>query len=157
MALLYFSSRSRDCFMSTKARVFWKSSNFEIVRRLDVLISFSNEKDMIEVVEGDATKPNAGLDDIDVDRICSHRHITHVIHCAASVSFTQSLPDAAKANISSALYLQSFAARLNINVIVGSALVGADPTPCSALIEARHGGELVNYSFFKLAPILCRF
>jgi hypothetical protein len=35
----------------------------------------------------------------------------------------------------------------DINVIVGSTLVGLDPTPCSALIEARHGGELVDYNF----------
>jgi hypothetical protein len=51
----------------------------------------SNEQkdELIEVLEGDTTKENAGLCDADVERLRKDYSISHVINCAASVSFTK--------------------------------------------------------------------
>ena len=67
----------------------------------------------VEVVEGDVTMENAGISSSDLDTLCNHRVISHVIHCAASVSFNQSLPDAAKSNITSTLGLQKLTTKFN--------------------------------------------
>jgi 1-acyl-sn-glycerol-3-phosphate acyltransferase/nucleoside-diphosphate-sugar epimerase/acyl-CoA-binding protein len=82
----------------------------------DGMYSFLSETEkgsLVEVVEGDATKVHAGLSDSVVDHLRHKYSISHVFHCAASVSFTQNLRDAATANISSSLNIQSLASRLN--------------------------------------------
>jgi dTDP-4-amino-4,6-dideoxygalactose transaminase len=73
-----------------------------------------NEKaNLVVTVEGDVTKPKAGLSASDWDFVCRQANISHVFHCAASVSFTLTLLDAAKANITSALTMQALTARMN--------------------------------------------
>ena len=81
----------------------------------DPMYSFLSEtekQDLVRVVEGDVTAPNVGLSNADMDAICNTLNITHVIHCAASVSFTQTLKDAAVSNITSSLNLQTLTSRL---------------------------------------------
>jgi len=100
-------------------------------RQFDFL-SDDEKRELVKVVEGDITKPDAGLGDSDLSSIRKDSTVTHIFHCAASISFTQSFPDAAKANISSALYLQQLASSLSAKhpqfVHVSTAFV--------------HGGEL---------------
>lgn len=94
-----------------------KSANERVAAVLDEdLYSFltENEKNLlVDVVEGDTTQAHAGLSDRVVNRLCHNYNITHVFHCAASVSFTQNLRDAATANILSTLNVQSMSSRLN--------------------------------------------
>ena len=76
----------------------------------DAMYSFLSEaekEELVCVVEGDVTKPNVGLSTEDLSKICNDLNVTHVIHCAASVSFTQSLKDSAVSNITSSLNLQA--------------------------------------------------
>lgn len=75
-----------------------------------------NVKDnLVEVIDGDVALENIGISEQDITHLCQNRVISHLIHCAASVSFSQTLPEAAKANISSALHVQQFISRLNCN------------------------------------------
>jgi glycerone phosphate O-acyltransferase len=67
---------------------------------------------VIEVVNGDTAEANAGIDDASLDNICRRNSISHIFHCAADVSFTQTLSDAAAANISSSLNVQCLASRI---------------------------------------------
>lgn len=76
-------------------------------------LSDTEKVDIVSVVEGDTTKPNAGVKDDEINHIRHNYNITHIFHCAASVSFTQSLPEAAHANVSSALHLQNLSACLS--------------------------------------------
>ena len=81
----------------------------------DPMYSFLSEiekQNLVRVVEGDVTAPNVGLSNADMDAICNNMNITHVIHCAASVSFTQTLKDAAVSNITSSLNLQTLTSHL---------------------------------------------
>jgi alkyldihydroxyacetonephosphate synthase len=70
------------------------------------------KKSMIRIVEGDVTKENGGLCDADLAMITNDSKVTHVFHCAASVSFTQSLPDAARCNIFSSLQMKKITQQL---------------------------------------------
>jgi dTDP-4-amino-4,6-dideoxygalactose transaminase/nucleoside-diphosphate-sugar epimerase/acyl-CoA-binding protein len=76
----------------------------------------AEKEQLVQVIEGDVNKPRAGLSDDDYNWILSlpNRNIivTHVIHSAASVSFTQTLADAAQANIMSALTMQALTSQI---------------------------------------------
>ena len=89
-----------------------KSACDRITKLLDdpmfSFLSDTEKQNLVRVVEGDVTRRNIGLEGEDMDEICNDLRITHVIHCAASVSFTQTLKDAAISNITSSLNLQSF-------------------------------------------------
>jgi nucleoside-diphosphate-sugar epimerase/acyl-CoA-binding protein len=61
----------------------------------------------VTVVPGDVTMKNAGIEPGLFERIKSDQSVTHVFHCAAAVSFTLSLEDAAQVNVSSALNVQA--------------------------------------------------
>jgi nucleoside-diphosphate-sugar epimerase len=63
--------------------------------------------DAVAVVPGELSQPDAGLGDA-ARRELSAR-ITHVIHCAASVDFDLPLPQAASANVDSALHVLELA------------------------------------------------
>lgn len=75
-------------------------------------LSETEKKELVDVVEGDVTKSFAGLCEADISRIFQDASISYVIHSAASVSFTQDLPEAARSNITSSLNMQSFASEL---------------------------------------------
>lgn len=55
----------------------------------------------VTVVRGDLEKPHCGLSTEDLAAV--RAHVTHVIHCAASVEFDLPVAEAASANITSAL------------------------------------------------------
>lgn len=81
----------------------------------DPMYSFLSEEEkqkLVLVFEGDVTKANVGLSADDIHKICSELDVSHVIHCAATVSFTQTLLEAAVSNVSSSLNLQSLTGRL---------------------------------------------
>jgi perosamine synthetase len=67
---------------------------------------------MIETMEGDVSQPHAGLSDIDIARLVNLK-VSHVLHCAAVVSFTQSLPEAARSNISASLHVQALSRKIS--------------------------------------------
>lgn len=75
-------------------------------------------QDLVHVLEGDMTKPNAGLSKQDMERLLllprQGKTVTHVIHSAAAVSFTQTMADAARSNITSALTMQRLARQLGL-------------------------------------------
>ena len=92
-------------------------NGFERISELlnDPIFSFISEEEkqlFIKVVEGDVTKAKAGLSETDLICISEKWNVTRVFHCAASVSFTQSLEDSASANITPSLVLQSFTKQL---------------------------------------------
>lgn len=60
-------------------------------------------QEKVEVVQGDLTQPNCGLNPKTLQRLCLE--VTHIINCAASVAFDLPLIDAAIANVGSALNL----------------------------------------------------
>ena len=71
----------------------------------------SEDRRAVVILEGDVSLPSAGLSKADLERVTLALDISHVFHCAAAVGFTQELPSAAKANISSALVMQNLAAK----------------------------------------------
>jgi alkyldihydroxyacetonephosphate synthase len=94
--------------ISAQARIDTLLENTAVYGFLDK----TEKSDLVKVIEGDVTRPNALLCKTDLYDVRNDGSISHLIHCAASVSFTQSLPAAATANISSPLYLQDLAASL---------------------------------------------
>lgn len=67
-------------------------------------------EDILEVIEGsDLGDPNAGLCPSDFQRLTKESNVSHIIHCAAAVSFTQPLPKAAHSNITATLEVQKLA------------------------------------------------
>ena len=76
----------------------------------------AERSNLVHVLEGDVTKPNANLSDQDIGTLqmlpAQNAILTRVIHAAASVSFTQELEDAAKTNIAAALNMQALTKRL---------------------------------------------
>jgi thioester reductase-like protein len=88
--------------------------------RMDRLLSQSmfdflsqcEKKSLIHVVEGDVTLPDCGMGEIELRSLCE-MDILHVFHCAAAVSFSQPLKDAAVSNITSTLQLFQMTQRLN--------------------------------------------
>lgn len=85
---------------------------------------------LVHVVEGDVARPSMGLSETDFSQLVQDKAISHVFHCAAAVSFTQDLPDAARSNISSTLGMQRLASSLgteNIQFIhISTAFVHGD-------------------------------
>ena len=87
--------------------------------RIDRLLSqpmfdFLNEKErqsLVHVIEGNVTLPDCGMQSEQIKSLCQ-RNISHVFHCAAAVSFSQSLEDAAVSNITSSLQLHSMMKKL---------------------------------------------
>jgi dTDP-4-amino-4,6-dideoxygalactose transaminase/1-acyl-sn-glycerol-3-phosphate acyltransferase/nucleoside-diphosphate-sugar epimerase/acyl-CoA-binding protein len=95
-----------------------KSARCRVAAILDhVMYSFlssEEKKSLVRVVDGDITMPLAGLSDAYIDELIrENSKFTHLFHCAASVSFTQSLPDAAAANILSSLNVQNLSTLLS--------------------------------------------
>jgi alkyldihydroxyacetonephosphate synthase len=77
-------------------------------------LSSPNEIDIdsiVTVIESDVSLPHLGMSDGDTQALAS-MNVTHVIHCAAAVSFVQPLEDAAASNITPALQLQTLANEL---------------------------------------------
>jgi dTDP-4-amino-4,6-dideoxygalactose transaminase/nucleoside-diphosphate-sugar epimerase len=101
-------------------------------------LSADEKESLVEVLEGDMSMVNVGLSDSLVERLVHDGRISHVFHCAAAVSFTQSLEDAARDNISSALRMQALTTCLVSAVFVhvstafvhgGRTGTGSDPLP----------------------------
>jgi perosamine synthetase len=67
---------------------------------------------LVHVLDADVTKARAGLNKENYAWICNEKRVSLVIHCAASVKFTQSLREAAISNIASALNMQTLVADL---------------------------------------------
>jgi nucleoside-diphosphate-sugar epimerase len=123
-----------------------KSSYQRIADLLDdKMFSFltKQEKDEIIVtVEGDVTLEDAGIEKGVLDGLLADKTITHLIHCAAAVSFTQSMEDAARANITSSLIMQQLSGRLSGQCVrfvhISTAFVhgGESGTPQNPLDES---------------------
>ncbi|KAL3756911.1 hypothetical protein ACHAWU_005915 [Discostella pseudostelligera] len=64
----------------------------------------TEKQSLLHVIEGDVSLPNCGLRN-EVIKSLRQRSISHVFHCAAAVSFSQSLEEAALSNITSSLQL----------------------------------------------------
>ena len=101
----------------------------------DPMFSFLTDEErnrLVVVIEGDVTLPDVGMSSKDIDLVCNIMHISHIFHCAASVSFTQSLQDAAESNITSSLQLQALTKRLRNKhakfVYISTAFVHGDET-----------------------------
>jgi len=111
------------------------------------MFSFLTEderKDLVLVIDGDVTRPDVGMTRQDMLRVKNDLSISHVFHCAASVSFTQSLEDAATSNITSSLQLQQLTTQLKMKdarfVYISTAFVhgGSTGTEYSPLPEQLH-------------------
>ena len=61
----------------------------------------------VAVVEGDLSQPNCGIDEALLPWVCEET--THIINCAACVSFDLALVEATTANVSTALNVISLA------------------------------------------------
>jgi 1-acyl-sn-glycerol-3-phosphate acyltransferase len=72
----------------------------------------------IVVIPGDISHANAGLAAESLEQLKKERFITHVYNCAATVSFTQSLQEAAESNITSALNVQRLAAEMPYQEVI---------------------------------------
>jgi nucleoside-diphosphate-sugar epimerase len=78
-----------------------------LLRRLRIT---GNRRRRFIFVEGDIEKPNLGLSDRDVGRLS--RAVTHVVHCAASVSFDDEYENSFRANVLGARNALEFALTL---------------------------------------------
>ena len=102
------------------------------------------KKNLVLVIDGDVTRPDVGMTRQDMLRVQNVLCISHVFHCAASVSFTQSLEDAATSNITSSLQLQQLTKQLKMKdakfVYISTAFVhgGSTGTEASPLPERLH-------------------
>ncbi|KAE9364246.1 hypothetical protein N431DRAFT_447441 [Stipitochalara longipes BDJ] len=63
--------------------------------------------DSVQVVEGDLSEPNCGVDTAVYEKICSE--ITHIIHCAGSISFELPILQAVAANVDATLNVYDLA------------------------------------------------
>eukprot|EP00985_Skeletonema_marinoi_P018612 scaffold10417_cov137-Skeletonema_marinoi.AAC.36 len=68
-------------------------------------LSATDKESLVHVVEADVTLPNCGMESSLILSI-RERNISHVFHCAAAVSFSQPLEEAALSNITSSLQMQ---------------------------------------------------
>ncbi|MGH7336709.1 MAG: SDR family oxidoreductase, partial [Myxococcota bacterium] len=87
-------------------------------------------EEIVEPLAGDITRPGFGLEPTASARVAAE--VTHVIHCAASVEFTQPLADALAVNTRGALHAVEIAracARLESYVGVSTAYVTPHPDP----------------------------
>ena len=99
----------------------------------DPMYSFLDDEEkekLVTVIEGDVTSKDIGLSKKDLDLVCNSLHISHIYHCAASVSFTQTLEEAAMSNITSAIQMQEFCTRLKESnakyVFISTAFIHSD-------------------------------
>ena len=93
-------------------------------------------EEIVEPLPGDITRPGLGLDPAAVARVAAD--VTHMIHCAASVEFTQPLADALAVNTRGALHAVEIAracARLESYVGVSTAYVTPHPDPFGGAIH----------------------
>ena len=112
------------------------SAEMRIIKMLDspmfMFLSEEEKSTMIQVMEGDVTVQSAGLAPVDLAQIVQDVTISHVFHCAAAVSFTLELPNAAQGNITSALNMQALTGRLKNKeaqlVHISTAFVHGDKT-----------------------------
>ena len=118
-------------------------------------LSATDKESLVHVVAADVTLPNCGMES---NQILSIResNITHVFHCAAAVSFSQPLEEAALSNITSSLQMQLLTKSLkNRNakfVHVSTAFVhgGATGTKDAPLPESLYSLEPYDpYELYK--------
>ena len=104
---------------------------------------------MVEVMEGDVKIYSAGLSPVDLAKITQDSRISHIFHCAAAVSFTLELPNAAQSNITSALNMQTLTGRLKNKeaqfVHVSTAFVHGNKTGSTNMPLSE---ELFNFELF---------
>eukprot|EP00547_Thalassionema_nitzschioides_P011168 CAMPEP_0194262984 /NCGR_PEP_ID=MMETSP0158-20130606/46816_1 /TAXON_ID=33649 /ORGANISM="Thalassionema nitzschioides, Strain L26-B" /LENGTH=2209 /DNA_ID=CAMNT_0039003149 /DNA_START=70 /DNA_END=6701 /DNA_ORIENTATION=- len=99
------------------------------------LLTKEEKQNLIVVLEGDVSKPHAGLSTKDLNMLKYDLQIQSIINCAASVGFVQSLDEAAGANITSALHLHNLSMLLNAKFVqistafVHGALTGTQLSP----------------------------
>lgn len=102
------------------------------------MFSFLTEEEkqhLIVVLEGDVSKPQAGLSTRDLNILKNDMKVQAIINCAASVRFSQSMDEAANANITSALHLHNLSRVLNAKFVqistafVHGALTGTRSSP----------------------------
>ncbi|KAL7484379.1 hypothetical protein ACHAW6_010012 [Cyclotella cf. meneghiniana] len=90
---------------------------------------------LVHVIEGDVTLPDCGLTKPQLASMCG-LNISHVFHCAAAVSFSQSLEDAAVSNITSSLQMQKLTKDLHYKkaqfVYISTAFVHGGSTGTSS-------------------------
>ncbi len=68
-------------------------------------LSATEKESLVHVMEGDVSLPNCGMESSQILSI-HEMNISHVFHCAAAVSFSQPLEEAALSNITSSLQMQ---------------------------------------------------
>ncbi|XRB07921.1 alkyldihydroxyacetonephosphate synthase [Pycnococcus provasolii] len=101
----------------------------------------------VKPLAGDATQPDFGLDEHDA-RALQSEMFTHVLHCAADVSFAMDLAEAARANITSSLQVQEYARHWRATMVytstafVHGGACGSEraPLPCE-LFELSGGAD----------------
>ena len=118
-------------------------------------LSSVDREQLVDVVEGDVVLRDLGLSSSDSRRIFQDEAISHVFHCAASVSFAQDLPEAAAANITSSTNLQSMAGKLKNNkaqfVHISTAFVHGD---MSGTVDSPLKEELFSLGPYEPSKIL---
>jgi len=68
-------------------------------------LSATDKESLVHVIEGDVSLPNCGMESSQISSIHG-MNVSHVFHCAAAVSFSQPLEEAALSNITSSLQMQ---------------------------------------------------
>ena len=92
-------------------------------------LSEGEKRSLVIVVEGDVTQPGCGMAPAVIESSIHVSKISRVIHCAAAVSFSQPLEDAATSNITSSLNVQSLAKQLDAKfTYLSTAFVHGDRT-----------------------------
>ncbi|GEL72431.1 SDR family oxidoreductase [Myxococcus virescens] len=96
VTVLVRESKDRQGRVHSAAERFAKVAQAECFSRLQ-----PGWTERVAVVSGDLEQPACGLSPADADAV--RQHVTHVVHCAASVEFDLPLAQATSANIRSAL------------------------------------------------------
>ncbi|WP_163780130.1 SDR family oxidoreductase [Myxococcus vastator] len=96
VTVLVRESKDRQGRVQSAAERFAKVARAECFSRLQ-----AGWTERVAVVSGDLEQPACGLSPADADAV--RQHVTHVVHCAASVEFDLPLAQATSANIRSAL------------------------------------------------------
>ena len=92
-------------------------------------LSEDEKESLVVVVEGDVTQRYCGMTPAVIESSLHASKISRVFHCAAAVSFSQPLEDAATSNITSSLNVQSLAKQLGAKFIfVSTAFVHGNRT-----------------------------
>lgn len=74
-------------------------------------LSAKEKVTLVHVIDGDVTLPDCGMNEDQMKTFCG-LNVSHVFHCAAAVSFSQTLEEAAVSNITSSLQMQLLAKKL---------------------------------------------